>query len=119
MPKSTTSDGCSCSTLFTPEVAELVALAAAVGANCEPCFKYHYNEARKLGVSAADMAKAVELADRVKAAPAQNMRTLADKLLGTSLSTQTTPQPNPGSCCSSKASDTPRPRKQAERQADE
>ncbi len=29
--------------------AELVALGAAVGANCEPCFTHHYNEARRLG----------------------------------------------------------------------
>jgi len=81
-------------------------MGAAIGANCEPCFKYHYNQARKLGVSRDDMAKAVELADRVKHAPAQNMLTLADKLLGTGLSTQTPVDPNPGSCCSSKVSRT-------------
>ena len=89
--------------IFTPAVAELVAIGAAIGANCEPCFKYHYSEARKLGVSRDDMAKAVELADRVKCAPAQNMRVLADKILGVSLSTQTPVDPNPGSCCSSTA----------------
>ena len=89
--------------IFTPAVAELVAIGAAIGANCEPCFKYHYSQARKLGVSHDDMAKAVELADRVKRAPAQNMLTLADKLLGTDFSTQTPLDPNPGSCCSSKA----------------
>jgi AhpD family alkylhydroperoxidase len=89
--------------IFTPAVAELTALAAAVGANCEPCFKHHYLEARKLGVSRDEMAKAVELADRVKRAPARNMLALADKLLKTSLSTRTPKDPNPGSCCSNHA----------------
>ena len=90
--------------ILTPGVAELVAIGAAIGANCEPCLKYHYLQAKKLGVSNDDMAKAVELADRVKRAPAQNMLTLADKLLNADLSTQTPADPNPGSCCSSKAS---------------
>jgi AhpD family alkylhydroperoxidase len=89
--------------IFTPTVAELVAIGAAIGANCEPCFKYHYSKALKLGVSRDDMVKAVELADRVKRAPAQNMLALADKILGASLSTQTPVDPNPGSCCSSAA----------------
>ena len=69
--------------IFLPAVAELVAIGAAIAANCEPCFKYHYNEARKLGVSKEDMAQAVALADKVKRAPAQNMLILADKILGT------------------------------------
>ena len=88
--------------LVTPAVAELVAIGAAIGANCEPCFKYHYHEARKLGVSHDDMARAVELADRVKRAPAQNMLALADKILGTDLSSHPPVDPNPGSCCSAK-----------------
>ena len=104
MGKSKKSNAAAGSSVFTPAVAELVAIGAAIGANCEPCFKHHYNEARKLGVSREDMAQAVELADRVKRAPAQNMRVLADRILGTSLSTQTPVDPNPGSCCSSTAS---------------
>jgi AhpD family alkylhydroperoxidase len=93
--------------IFTPAVAELVAIAAAIGANCEPCFKYHYSQARKLGVSNDDMAKAVELADRVKRAPAKNMLILADKILGTNLAKETPVDPNPGSCCSSKTTKAP------------
>jgi AhpD family alkylhydroperoxidase len=104
MPKSKTKDSSTDSSIVTPAVAELIAIGAAMGANCEPCLKYHYSEARKLGVTRADMATAVALADRVKRAPAQNMRVLADKLLGTSLSTESPVDPNPGSCCSSKAS---------------
>ena len=60
---------------------ELVALAAAVGANCESCFKFHYNEARKLGIGSDVMAQAVRVAQAVKEAPARSMLDLAAKLL--------------------------------------
>lgn len=101
MAKAKTSLGSAGSSVLTPAAAELVAIGAAIGANCEPCFKYHYSQARKLGVSRADIAQAVELADRVKRAPAHNMRMLADKILGTTLTTRPSPDPNPNSCCSS------------------
>lgn len=113
MPKPRASDPAKTASIFSPAVAELVAIGAAIGANCEPCFKYHYSQARKLGVSREDMAKAVELADRVKRAPAQNMLILADKILGTDLSTHTPVDPNPGNCCSPKVSK-PASRKKAD-----
>jgi AhpD family alkylhydroperoxidase len=60
---------------------ELVALGAAVGANCEPCFKFHYNEARGLGIGSDVMAQAVRVAQAVKDLPARSMLDLAAKLL--------------------------------------
>lgn len=85
--------------LFTPAVAELVALGAAIAANCEPCLKYHYREAQVLGVSKADMASAISIAAKVKDSPHQAILRLADKLTGISLS-------NPASasdrCCGDK-----------------
>jgi AhpD family alkylhydroperoxidase len=108
MPKSKLHHSSTDSSIVTPAVAELIAIGAAMGASCEPCLKYHYNNARKLGVTREDMAMAVKLADRVKRAPAQNMRVLADKLLGTSLSTDLPVDPKPGSCCSSVTFDAPR-----------
>lgn len=66
---------------FTPQVAELVALGAAIAANCEPCFKYHYDAARKLGVSADDMQRAGALAQKVKDTPARAMLELAARYL--------------------------------------
>lgn len=67
--------------LFSAQVAELVAIGAAIGSNCEPCLKYHVAEARKLGVGAADMRRAVDLAQKVKEAPARAMLELAQRLL--------------------------------------
>ena len=47
---------CCSNGLFSPAVAELVAIGAAIAANCEPCFKYHCAKAKKLGVSKDDIA---------------------------------------------------------------
>ncbi len=67
--------------LMTEAVRELVAIGAAIGSNCEPCFKHHYNEARKLGVSREDMVLAVQLAATVKDSPARSILDLATRLL--------------------------------------
>jgi len=62
---------------------ELIAIGAAVGANCEPCFKYHYDQARRLGLTSAEMIEAVQVAQAVKDAPTRSMVELAARLLGT------------------------------------
>ena len=85
--------------LFSPEVAELVAIGAAIASNCETCFKYHFSQARKLGVSREDMALAVELAHKVKNAPAQNMLALADRILETNFSNMEFKNATPECCC--------------------
>jgi AhpD family alkylhydroperoxidase len=74
----------------------VVAIGAAIAANCEPCLKYHYRQAQLLGVSKADMAKAVEMGAKVKDSPHQSILRLADKLTGADLSN---PAAAPDSCC--------------------
>jgi AhpD family alkylhydroperoxidase len=68
--------------VFTAAVAELVAIGAAIASNCEPCFKFHYDQARKLGVSVADMKHAVVVAEGVKETPARKVSELAARYLG-------------------------------------
>ncbi|HQP39254.1 MAG TPA: carboxymuconolactone decarboxylase family protein [Polyangiaceae bacterium] len=63
--------------LWNDSVAELVAIAAAIASNCEPCFKLHYDRARKLGVPREDLVRAVTLAQKVKEAPAKAVLDLA------------------------------------------
>ena len=89
------------SSLFSPAVAELVAIGAAIAANCEPCLKYHYREAQRLGVSKADMARAVKMAASVKDPPHQAILRLADKLTGAGLSN---PAAASDPCCGDQAS---------------
>lgn len=88
--------------LFTPQVAELVAIGAAIASNCEPCFKYHHDTARKLGVSADDMQRAVDLAQKVKDTPARAMLELAGRYLKPEASKDANGKPDsaaPKACC--------------------
>jgi AhpD family alkylhydroperoxidase len=89
--------------LFTDEVAELVAIGAAIASNCEPCFKFHYAAARKLGVSREDMASAVTMAQGVKDTPAQSILMLADRVLKPGVdgdeALAEAPRAATGSCC--------------------
>ena len=87
---------------YSAAVNELVAMGAAIAANCEPCLKYHYREAEKLGVSKADMARAVAMGAKVKDSPHQAVLRLADKLTGGGLSLPTDPSDR---CCGPESED--------------
>ncbi len=67
--------------IYTEAVAELVSIGAAIASNCEPCFRYHFDRARRLGVSKEDMALAVKTAQMVKDTPARSVLELADRYL--------------------------------------
>jgi AhpD family alkylhydroperoxidase len=71
--------------IYSAAVNELVAIGAAIAANCEPCLKYHYRAAQQLGVSKADMARAVEMGAKVKDSPHQAILRLAERLTGAAL----------------------------------
>jgi AhpD family alkylhydroperoxidase len=77
--------------LYSVAVAELVAIGAAIASNCEPCFRFHYDKARKLGVSKEDMALAVTTAKMVKESPARAVVALAEKYLGTTIAAKDGP----------------------------
>lgn len=77
--------------LYTEAVAELVAIGAAIASNCEPCFRFHYDKARKLGVPKEDMARAVATAKAVKESPARAVVALAEKYLDTRFATKEGP----------------------------
>jgi AhpD family alkylhydroperoxidase len=90
--------------IFTEAVAELVAIGAAVASNCEPCFKFHYDKARKLGVSREDMLRAVTTAQNVKDTPAKAMLDLAQhhlsqEAVGSAMSGEPAPKAKPGGSC--------------------
>ncbi len=101
-PSSKSSGSCACaapaptSSLFTQQVSELVAIGAAVAAHCEPCLRYHTRLAEQIGVSRADMAAAVRVAENVKATPHRNILSLAARLT----QDDAADRPAAGSCCS-------------------
>jgi AhpD family alkylhydroperoxidase len=82
-------------TIYSESVEELVAIGAAIASNCEPCFRFHYDRARKLGVSKEDMARAVATAKQVKESPARSVLELAHKYLDGEAGEQA-----PKACCS-------------------
>ena len=96
--------------LYTEAVAELVAIGASIASNCEPCFKFHYDKARKLGVSRHDMLSAVATAQAVKDTPARAVFELAQRYLSRGFvhfTTGTAPAPaastETGGCCGAPA----------------
>jgi AhpD family alkylhydroperoxidase len=84
---------------MTPEVKELVAIGAAIAANCEFCFKFHFDKARKLGVSREDMRAAVDVALMVKNSPAKSIQELADKYIKSENANLEHPSTNDESKC--------------------
>ena len=56
-------------------------IGAAIGANCEPCFKHHFREARKAGIGRDDIAQAIATARKVKEAAASEIFKLAGRHL--------------------------------------
>lgn len=66
--------------LYTDLVAELVAIGAAIGANCDPCLKFHFDRARKLGVPLENIKSAIATAKSVKEAASNSIIELSDRL---------------------------------------
>ncbi len=88
-------------TLYSEAVAELVAIGAAIAANCEPCLKFHFDRARRLGVSREDMGRAVATAQAVKETPARAILSLAERLLSVGKVSQTGAVGAESACCGS------------------
>ncbi|MDR3553368.1 MAG: arsenite efflux transporter metallochaperone ArsD [Syntrophobacteraceae bacterium] len=68
--------------IFSPAVAELVAIGASIACNCTPCFDYHYRKARELGLSNEDIALAVRSALGVEKASSRAVIEVAERNLG-------------------------------------
>lgn len=82
---------------LNPREHELVALGAALASNCVPCIEFHIQEARKAGLNDAEIAEAIELADKIKRVPAKKVLDAASQTLLTPAKEQTAA---PGACCS-------------------
>jgi len=89
---------------YSAAVNELVAIGAAIAVNCEPCLKHHYHEAQQLGVSKADMARAVKTGAGVKDSPHQAILRLAERLTGAGLCK---PMDSSDPCCGSQTASAP------------
>jgi 4-carboxymuconolactone decarboxylase len=75
---------------------ELVALGASLASNCIPCIKFHIQEARKSELTDAEIAAAIELADKIRRVPAGKVLEAASRLLSMPIGV---PAAAPGACC--------------------
>ncbi len=69
--------------VFDPKTAELVALSAAVAANCIPCLRYHHAEAVKQGVTKREIQEVIRIAKMVKQRPTEEILNVAKELVET------------------------------------
>ena len=65
---------------LSPRDRELVALGAAMGSNCVPCIEHHIPQAKKAGLSDAEISEAIRLADGVRQVPARKVLDVALQL---------------------------------------
>lgn len=75
---------------------ELVAIGAAIAANCEPCLTYHVRAAREAGLTDAELQAAVVVARRVKEMPARLILEASQRLLA---SGEASPAAARSGCC--------------------
>ncbi|TVQ12052.1 MAG: arsenical resistance operon transcriptional repressor ArsD [Balneolaceae bacterium] len=68
--------------IITEHVRELIALGAALAANCESGLTFHFNKARDLGITEEEIVQTLQIAQNVKQVPAGTMIQLANTLLG-------------------------------------
>lgn len=61
------------------KIKELIAIGASVSANCHPCVKYHFNQARELAIDEDEIQQAIDVGKMVRKGAAGQM----DKLLST------------------------------------
>lgn len=85
--------------VYNEAVGELVALGAAIAANCPSCFQHHHAKARALGLSDDDMTSAVNTALAVKKTAERATLELADQML----SGADAMAPGGGCCCSTQS----------------
>lgn len=62
---------------------ELVALGAALAANCIPCIEHHVPKAREAGLTEDEIAAALALADQIRQVPARKVLEVARAANGT------------------------------------
>ena len=67
---------------------ELVALGAAVAANCVPCVRHHVPKALEAGLTTEELTEAVALADTVRRVPARMVLEAATDAIGCTPGTQ-------------------------------
>ena len=83
-------------TILNARDRELVAIGAALASNCVPCIEFHIKAARKAGLTDAEIAAAIEYADKIKRVPADKVLEAASLQLSMPINDSIAA---PGACC--------------------
>jgi len=59
--------------ILDPKTKEFIGIAAAVAGHCQPCFDYHFGEAKKLGITLEEISATVKIGQAVRQAGNSNM----------------------------------------------
>lgn len=81
----------------------LVALGAALAANCVPCIEYHIPVASRSGLSDSEIKEALQIADKVRRVPARMVLQTALARIEKNLSDVATPDAGCGCGAQGKA----------------
>jgi AhpD family alkylhydroperoxidase len=84
-------------TTLAKDQEELVAIGAAIAANCQPCVTFHIRQGRESGLTDTQLRAAVAVAQKVKETPARLVLETADRLLARD--ERTPAEPAPSACC--------------------
>lgn len=71
---------------FDARTTELIAIGAAVAANCQDCLRYHVGKAREAGVGPEEIGEAIEVGRAVGRGAAAGMKKFASTLTAASSS---------------------------------
>lgn len=58
---------------------ELAAIAAAVAGKCQPCFAYHFKQAKELGIPGEQIQAIIQLAKDIRASGDKHMDEFAER----------------------------------------
>ncbi len=88
-----------------PKTKGLVAIAASIATNCQPCMKYHLKIARSSGATEEEIKDMMEMAKAVKMKSAMVMDEFAEEILSSAQKSSNERCQNKGSgsdkeCCS-------------------
>jgi len=76
---------------------ELIAIGAAIAANCQPCLTFHVDKARKLGIGDDEINEAIAVGRMIQKGAMSAMNRYAESVLVGS-------ENKPSACCDSEAS---------------
>lgn len=68
--------------ILDKKTTEMVAISAAVAANCIPCLKYHLAQGKKEGITKEEVQEIITIAKMVKQRPSDEINDVAEKYLG-------------------------------------